>query len=95
MWYEGNDGNRHHAPYFSEEELETIFEKYQDEISDYTIYDLSVTMNMIRSDNNRFLEKYAKDKGELKEMVVCMSIEYLQDPDAKYPRNKIWHYING
>ncbi len=31
----------------------------------------------------------------MKEMVKLMAIEYLQDPDAPHPSNKIWHYING
>ncbi len=56
---------------------------------------LAVTMNMLRSDNNRFLEKYAKDTSEIKEMVSFMAIEYLQDPDSPHHTSKIWHYING
>ena len=35
------------------------------------------------------------DAEELKEMVVLMAIEYLQDPDCLYPTSKIWHNING
>lgn len=30
-----------------------------------------------------------------KEMISTMAIEYLQDPDAPHPTNKIWCYING
>ena len=54
------------------------------------IYDLAVTMNMLRSDNNRFLEKYAYCESGKKEMIYTMAIEYLQDPDAPHPTNKIW-----
>lgn len=50
---------------------------------------------MLRSDNNRFYERYAKDDTDRDEMVVYMAIEYLQDPDAPYPTLKIWKYING
>lgn len=95
MYYEDEDGNRHHAPYFSDEEVREVFSLNKDDISDYTVYDLAVTMNMLRSDNNRFLEKYAKNTAEMKEMVTCMAVEYLQDSDAPYPHSKIWHYING
>lgn len=95
MYYEDEDGNRHCAPYFTDEEVREVFSLNKDDISDYTVYDLSVTMNMLRSDNNRFFEKYAKNTAEMKEMVTCMAIEYLQDPDAPYPHSKIWHYING
>ncbi len=95
MYYEDEDGDKHRAPYFTEEEIEDAFERHKDDISDYTIHDLSVTMNMLRSDNNRFLEKYAHSESEKKAMVTCMAIEYLQDPDAPHPTSKIWWYMNG
>lgn len=95
MWYEDEDGGKHRAPFFTDAEVKEVFDLNKDDISDYTIHDLAVTMNMLRSDNNRFLEKYAKNENEMKEMVSCMAIEYLQDPDAPHPTSKIWHYING
>lgn len=95
MYYEDEDGNKHHAPFFKEEEIDDAFDEHKDDISDYTIYDLAVTMNMLRSDNARFLEKYAHSESEKKEMVVNMAVEYLQDPDAPYPKSKVWRYLNG
>ncbi len=95
MWYKDEEGKKHHAPFFTDKEVAEVFALNKDDISDYTIYDLAVTMNMLRSDNNRFLEKYAKNEDEKKEMVKLMAIEYLQDPDAPHPTNKIWYYING
>ena len=74
---------------------EEHFDKHKDDISDYTIHDLAVTMNLLRSDHHLLLERYSKDSGELKEMVVLMAIEYLQDPDCLHPTSKIWHNING
>jgi len=95
MYYEDESGAKHHAPFFTDAEVKEVFDLNKDDISDYTIHDLAVTMNMLRSDNNRFLEKYAKNTSEVKEMVSCMAIEYLQDPDAPHPTCKIWNYING
>lgn len=95
MYYEDESGVKHHAPFFTDAEVKEVFDLNKDDISDYTIHDLAVTMNMLRSDNNRFLEKYAKNTSEVKEMVSCMAIEYLQDPDAPHPTTKIWDYING
>lgn len=95
MYYDDQNGIRHHAPFFTEDEVRNVFSRHQVEIPDYTIYDLAVTMNMVRSDNHQLLYRYAKDDAELKEMVECMSIGYLTDPDAPNPRNKIWKYING
>jgi hypothetical protein len=95
MWYEDADGTKHMAPFFSDDEIREAFDKHQDDISDYTIHDLAVTMNLLRSDHHLLLERFSKDSDELKEMVVLMAIEYLQDPDCLYPTSKIWHTING
>lgn len=95
MWYEDAAGNKHYAPYFTEEEVEEIFEEHKDDVSDYNIFDLSVTLNMLRSDNAHFLKKYARDDAQAKQMVVDMAVEYLQDSDAPHPHSKIWHYLKG
>ena len=95
MWYEDADGIKHMAPYFSDDEIKDSFYKHHDDISDYTIHDLAVTMNLMRSDHHVMLERYSKDADEMKEMVVLMAIEYLQDPDCLHPTSKIWHTING
>lgn len=95
MYYEEEGGTKHYGPFFTDEEVKEVFDLNKDDISDYTIHDLAVTMNMLRSDNNRFFERYAKNTTEMKAMVTCMAIEYLQDPDAPYPTQKIWRYVNG
>ena len=95
MYYEDAGGTKHYAPYFTEDEVEEIFEKHKDDVSDYTIFDLAVTLNMMRSDNARFLHKYAKDDAQAKQMVIDMAVEYLQDPDAPHPHSKVWHYLKG
>ena len=43
----------------------------------------------------KYLSWKLSDAEELKEMVVLMAIEYLQNPDSLYPTSKIWHNING
>ena len=43
----------------------------------------------------KYLSRKLSDAEELKEMVVLMAIEYLQDPDSLYTTSKIWHNING
>lgn len=95
MYYEDADGTKHYAPYFLEDEVEEIFEEHKDDVSDYTIFDLSVTLNMLRSDNARFLKKYAKDEAQAKQMVIDMAVEYLQDPDAPHSHSKVWSYLMG
>ena len=82
-------------PFFTDEEINEVFDKHKDDISDYTIHDLAVTMNLLRSDHHVLLERYTEDAEELKDMVVLMAIEYLQDTDCLHPTSKIWHNING
>ena len=43
----------------------------------------------------KYLSCELSDAEELKEMVVLMELEYLQDHDCLYPASKIWHNING
>ena len=43
----------------------------------------------------KYLSRKLSDAEELKEMVVLMAIEYLQDSDSLYTTSKIWHNING
>lgn len=95
MYYEDASGTKHYAPYFTEEEVEEFFEEHKDDVSDYTIFDLAVTLNMLWSDNARFLNKYAKDEAQAKKMVFDMAVEFLQDPDTPHPHSKIWHYLKG
>ena len=95
MWYEDEDGSKHMAPFFTDEEIKKAFDQHKDDISDYNIFDLAVTMNLLRSDHHKLLKQYSRDEEELKEMVVMMAIEYLQDPDCLHPTSKIWHNING
>lgn len=94
IWYEDEDG-KHHAPFFTDEEVRDVFKKHMDDISDYTIYDLAVTMNLLRSDYNGLLKKHTSTDDEMMDMLVDMVIEYLQDADTEYPTSKIWHSING
>ena len=95
MWYRDDEGKEQRAPYFTEDEVRKAFDVHMDDVSDYTIHDFAVTMNLLRSDYNRTLERYTADEDELRKMVVNMAVEYLQDDDADYPSSKIWHNING
>ncbi len=95
MHYDDANGIRHSAPFFTDSEVQEMFSRHMDELSDYTIYDFAVTLNMVWSDNNRTLRKYANDGSERKAMAEEMSVEYLCDQDAPHPHNKIWMYFNG
>ena len=49
----------------------------------------------IAKDIGKYLSCKLSDAEDLKEMVVLMSIEYIQDHDSLYTTRKRWHNING
>jgi hypothetical protein len=96
MYYTDKEGTKHHAPYWNEDDMKAVYNKAKSEIpSAYNYYDFCVTMNMLKSDNYCMLKKWNPNATEeqLDAMIVDMSINYLNDPDAPYPTEKIWRYI--
>ena len=63
-------------------------EKYQQDMTPEQLLSISKAIG-------KYLSCKLSDEEELKEMVVLMVIEYLQEPDCLYQTNKIWHNING
>lgn len=95
MCYQDMNGIMHHGPFYAEDKVKEVFARRRDDVSEYCLWDFAVVMNMIRSDYDHTLTRYAKDEEQLDEIVEMMSVEYLQDADAPHPHGKIWHYING
>lgn len=96
MYYIDKDGNKHHAPYWNEDAMKTVYNREKGNIpSVYNYYDFCVTMNMLKSDNYCMLKKWTPNATEdqLDMMVSDMAVNYLNDPDAPYPTEKIWRYI--
>ena len=63
-------------------------EKYQQDMTPEQMLSIAKAIG-------KYLSCKLSDADELKEMVVLMVIEYLQDTDCLYPTSKIWHNING
>lgn len=63
-------------------------EKYQQDMTLEQMFGITKAIG-------KYLSCELSDAEELKEMVVLMAIEYLQDPDCLYLTSKIWHNING
>ena len=51
FYYVDSSGLKHQAPYWTEDEVKTIYDEIRGEISNYNFYDFEVTLNMIKSDN--------------------------------------------
>ena len=63
-------------------------EKYQQDMDPEQMLSIAKSIG-------KYLSRKLSDAEGLKEMVVLMAIEYLQDPDSLCPTSKIWHNING
>ena len=63
-------------------------EKYQQDMTPEQMLSISKAIG-------KYISCKLSDVEELKEMVLLMEIEYLQEPDCLYPTSKIWHNING
>lgn len=63
-------------------------EKYQQDMTPEQMLSIAKAIG-------KYLSCKLSDAEELKEMVVLMEKEYLQDPDCLCPTSKIWHNING
>ena len=63
-------------------------EKYQQDMTHEQMLSISKAIG-------KYLSCKLSDEEELKEMVVLMAIEYLQDHDCLCPTSKIRHNING
>lgn len=98
MYYVDKKGDKHYAPYWNNETMQTVYNKVKSEIpSQYNYYDFDVTMNMLKSDNYCMLKKWNENATEeqIDAMVIDMAVNYLNDPDAPYPHEKIWKYLVG
>lgn len=96
MYYTDKDGNKHYAPYWTEDEMKSAYNSVKSEVpSAYNYYDFCVTMNMLKSDNYCMLKKWNPDYSDdqLDKLVMDMSVNYLNDADAPYPTEKIWRYL--
>ena len=96
MYYLDEDGNKHFAPYWTDAKVSEIYDSIQDEVEPYNMWDFYTTVNMIWSDNYTLLKRWfpnADDSG-LSGKAVEMAINWLDDPDSPFGRNKIWGYLN-
>ena len=96
MYYVGDNGDKHFAPYWTDAKIKDIYDSVQDEVEPYNMWDFYTTLNMIWSDNYMLLTRWFPDENdtELSEKAVEMAINWLNDEDNPFGRNKIWGYLN-
>lgn len=99
MYYTDKDGNKHYAPYWSEEAMKQEYEKHKAKIENpvYNMYDYMVVMNMIKSDYCNLLHKWFPTATN--EEMLCkineLTVNWLNDKDNPFGDGvKAWCYFN-
>lgn len=107
MYYVDEAGQKHYAPYWTEGEARGIYEKSKTKIpAEYNFYDFEVTLNMIKSDYCPLLRKWHKEANTAEsdetacdkwcmEKIMDLTVNWLDDPDNPFGKEKAWGYFNG
>lgn len=97
FYYIDERGNKHQAPYWTEQEVKAVYETVKGKVAGYNFYDFEVTLNMVKSDNCNKLKKWFPEasKEELLDKLIEETINYLDDEDNPYGSEKIWKYLNS
>ena len=98
MYYTDDNGKRHYAPYWSEEQSKTVYESVKRSLpGEYNCWDFYVALNMVKSDNCPILRKWFPNlqENELEAKVIELAISWLNDDDNPYGTEKVWGYLNG
>lgn len=107
MYYTGTAGEKHFAPYWTENEAKDIYEKVRAKIpTEYNFYDFEVVLNMAKSDYCPLLQKWHKEilPSETDESAsekwcnakfIDLAVNWLNDPDNPFGKEKAWEYFNS
>lgn len=95
MYYQDKGGRKHYAPYWTDDQVEDIYDSIKSRIPNYNLYDFMVTFNMIASDNWCLLHDWYQEitPDMMAKKVTDMALNWLDDND--WPtKSKIWDYLN-
>lgn len=97
MYYTGEDGKKHYAPYWTENQVRSVYDQIHTLIpKEYNFWDFFVVLQMMRSDNYNMLKKWFPDatQEEHDKKTVDLAVTWLNDEDNPYGTSKIWGYLN-
>ena len=97
MYYEDDNGNKHYAPYWTEQQVKEVYDKYKSEIpEEYNYWDFYVALQMQKSDLCPLLRRWfpnATDE-QMQQKIVESTVNWLNDDDNPYGTHKVWGYVN-
>lgn len=99
MYYTDKEGNKHHAPYWTESEVKSVYEANKTRIKSpsYGFWDFYVVLQMMKSDYCPLLMKWFPEAkaDELMPKYIDLAVNWLNDDDNPYGDAKAWRYFNG
>ena len=97
MYYVDTDGHRHYAPYWTENEVSSVYSEVKSSIGNYNLYDFEVALNMIKSDYCMLLKKWFPNESgaECLKRMVMLTVNWLKDEDNPFGDEKVWRYFNS
>ena len=97
MYYVDDNGEKKYAPYWTHQQIDSLYQGIKSRIPQYSSCDFYVTMNMIKADNISLLRKWFPNDNETEcaMRVRDMAVVWLEDPDNPYGDEKIWRYLNS
>lgn len=96
MYYTSEDGMKHYAPYWSEDEVRQVYNEVRGNIGNYNFYDFEVALNMIKSDNYTLIKRWFPNdtKEDCTRRFIALTVNWLNDADNPYGDEKVWGYFN-
>lgn len=97
MHYKDANGKEHKGPFLTEEKVASVYEKVKGNIPAYNMWDFYVVMNMVIADNKEKLSRWFPDASEAtqEKHYIEEALNWLNDDDNPYGKEKPWKYLNG
>ena len=97
FYYTDANGQKHWAPYWTEEDVKAVYNEVQNTIRDYNFYDFEVALNMIKSDYCPLLQRWFPNESEEDHLrrLIALTINWLDDEDNPFGTEKVWLYFNS
>lgn len=97
LYYKDDSGEIHRGPYWTDDEIYSVYQQYKPKLGEYNLYDFAVTLNMIKSDNCNKLKKWFPNatKEEMLAKLIEETLNWLDDDDNPFGKEKIWRYFNS
>jgi hypothetical protein len=96
MYYKDSEGQKHFAPYWTEDDVRAIYNEIKSSIPEYNFYDFEVALNMIKSDYCPLLKRWFPNESSEDHLkrLVALTVNWLDDEDNPYGTEKVWLYFN-